>query len=114
MFHEKEFGKNIKRIREAMSMSNYDFAIAVDIDYSYLSNIECGRTIPTVKRVIAILNELNLTYEECIHSDFSKVKEFYHNNIRNKMNLLTEEDLNFLLQLIEILKMSWKETEHVL
>lgn len=104
MFDEKEFGKNIKEIRESMSLSSYDFAIAANINYTYLSNIEHGKSIPTAKTAVAILNVLNMTYEECVNSNSFKIKESYKSIISNTLNLMNDDDLNFLLDLIRIFK----------
>lgn len=109
MFDEKEFGKSIRRIRKLMSIKSYDFAIAANINYTYLSNIENGKSIPTAKTAVAILNVLNMTYEECINSDSFKIKESYKNIISNIIDSMTEEDLTFLLQLIKIFKANSEE-----
>jgi len=109
MFDEKEFGKSVKRIRKLLCIKSYDFAIAANLNYTYLSNIENNKSIPTAKTAISILNTLNMTYEECINSDSFRIKETYKNIISNIINSMTEEDLIFLLQLIRIFKTNQEE-----
>lgn len=44
----KDIGKNIKQLRRQKQMAQIDLAVAVGIDWSYLSGIENGKRNPTI------------------------------------------------------------------
>lgn len=101
MFDVKEFGKSIKTHRKKLKISAYNFAIAANIDFTYLSNIERGTNIPTIKTVVSILNAFNMSFSECINNTTINQKDRYKNIINCSLNTFDEKDLLYLLKIAE-------------
>lgn len=97
MFDQKKFGESIRNYRKRLGLTNYNFAIAANINYTHLSNIESGKKVVTAKTAIAILNILNLTFGECMEDSTSHLKEVYKNVISTSLDLLEDSDLDFIL-----------------
>lgn len=55
-----EIGIEIKKSREKMKLTQRDLAKEVDISRNYLSDIECGRYIPSGEKLLALANKLNI------------------------------------------------------
>ena len=56
----KNIGLNIKKYRKQRGLSQIDLAVEVGIDRSYLSEIENGRTNPSINVLYAIADSLKL------------------------------------------------------
>lgn len=97
MFDKNKFGKSIRNYRKSLGLSNYNFAIAANINYTHLSNIESGKKAITAKTAISILNILNLTFSECMEDSTSHLKEVYKNVISSSLDQLEEHDMDFIL-----------------
>ena len=55
------FGQNIRLLREAKRLTEYELAIQVDIDSPQLSKIELGKQLPTVRTAVNIANYFGLS-----------------------------------------------------
>ncbi|WP_034849293.1 helix-turn-helix domain-containing protein [Clostridium hydrogeniformans] len=55
-----KIGKEIKEARKKMNLTQKNLAKDIDISRNYLSDIECGRYIPSVEKLLALSNKLNI------------------------------------------------------
>ncbi len=100
MFNKTEIGENLKKYRLALGLSTYNFAIAIDLDYTYLSKIEKGVEIPTTKTMVRILNNLNISFKEFLNSEVT-TKKLYVEMIRKQLLNLTTDDLEYLSEIMK-------------
>lgn len=55
----KKVGLRIKELRKARGMTQFDLAIKSDMEENALQRIEAGRTNPTLKTLLKIVNGLD-------------------------------------------------------
>lgn len=102
MFNKSEIGENLKKYREALGLNTYNFAIAIDLDYTYLSKIERGVELPTSKTMVRILNILNMSFKEFLGGEVT-AKKLYIEMIRRQLLNLTTDDLVYLSDVVKYL-----------
>ncbi len=68
----KNIGNNIRTIRKQQHLSQIDLAVMVGIDRAYLSEIENGRTNPTINLLYAIADALELSLEQLLSENNPK------------------------------------------
>lgn len=56
----KEVGKQIRKYRKEKDMTQFDLAVASEMDENALQRIESGRTNPTVKTLYKISTALDI------------------------------------------------------
>lgn len=61
-----KLGKNLKRIREAKKMSQGDVMRAMGCGRSYISNIENGKTNPTLETISKLAKVLGVSTTELL------------------------------------------------
>lgn len=62
----KKLGKNLKRIRTQKGISQGDIVRALKIDRAFVSNIENGKTNPTLETIAKIAKAIGVPIEELI------------------------------------------------
>lgn len=62
----KKFGKNMKRIRTAKGITQGDISRTLKIARSFISNIEGGKTNPTLTTVVKIARALGVSSDELL------------------------------------------------
>lgn len=66
----ENIGLNIKKYRKQMKLSQVELAVEVGIDRAYLSEIENGRTNPSVNVLYAIADALKIEIENLFATEF--------------------------------------------
>ncbi|MEK7535707.1 MAG: helix-turn-helix transcriptional regulator [Patescibacteria group bacterium] len=64
MDNTSEFGKKVKKIRQAKGLSQTDVASKLSTDKSFISNLENGRKNPTLKTILSLAKALGVTVSE--------------------------------------------------
>jgi len=62
----KKLGKNIKRIRLQNKMSQGDVCRALSLDRAYVSNVEAGKSNPTLATIEKIAKALGVSSSELL------------------------------------------------
>ncbi len=60
----ENIGKNIKKYRKIQQLPQIELAVTVGIDRAYLSEIENGRTNPSINILYAIADALQINITE--------------------------------------------------
>lgn len=60
----KKLGENIRRIREEKQMLQIDLCRKLNVDRAYISNIENGKSNPTLSSIERIAKALDVSVEE--------------------------------------------------
>ena len=66
----ENIGLNIRKYRKQMKLSQVELAVEVGIDRAYLSEIENGRTNPSVNVLYAIADALKIEIENLFATEF--------------------------------------------
>lgn len=64
--HAKKLGENLKRIRIEKNISQTEIAKALDVDRSFVSNIENGKTNPTLSTITNLAKALGVSASELL------------------------------------------------
>lgn len=64
--HAKKLGENLKRIRIEKNISQTEIAKALDVDRSFVSNIENGKTNPTLSTITNLAKVLGVSASELL------------------------------------------------
>ena len=67
MKNESErLGKNLKRIRTAKAISQGDIARSLDVSRGFISNIENGKTNPTLETIARLAKAVGVSTNELL------------------------------------------------
>ena len=64
MNESEKLGKNLKRIRTAKGISQGEISRILEIDKSFISNIEAGKTNPTLATIAKIAKAIGVSVGE--------------------------------------------------
>jgi transcriptional regulator with XRE-family HTH domain len=62
----KKLGENLKKIRTEKNISQVEIAKILDVDKSFISNIENGKTNPTLSTIANLANSLGVSTNELL------------------------------------------------
>ena len=71
------------------------------MDFTYLSKIENGTAIPTIKTLVKIMNTLNISFKEFFGNEITS-KQLYLDMIYKNLLNLTHNDLVYILEISDI------------
>lgn len=98
MIQSEVIGNNVVTLRKSVGIKSRDLAHELDITYNYMSEIERGKRIPSVKLLVAIANYFNVS--------LSQITEINENNLsKSKITAyhllnsypFSDNDLDYLL-----------------
>ena len=62
----KEFGKNLRKLREAKGLSTRQFAYEADISHSSVGRLETGLSNPSLTTLLKIANALEIDLNKLV------------------------------------------------
>ena len=68
-------GKRIRKRRKALHMTQEVVASRLDVNASHVSNIECGRTSPSLTILVNIANILNCSVDFFLSDEYTYVNQ---------------------------------------
>lgn len=104
---KKQLAERIRAARTYLEMSQTEFAQALGVSQSYLSNLEKGLSQPSVE-VVRILHKMTgWRYEWLIEGDGESdandaPEEFQRRAIRSLVGIMDYKELNFIRRFIEL------------
>jgi len=60
----KKLGENLKRIRVKKNITQTELALTLNVDKSFISNIENGKNNPTLSTITSLAKALKVTLDE--------------------------------------------------
>ena len=66
MNEAEKLGKNLKRIRTAKGMSQGEISRILEVDKSFVSNIENGKTNPTLSTIAKIAKAIGVSVDKLL------------------------------------------------
>ena len=98
-------GEKIKYLRRSQNMSQETLANRLQINRNYLSRIETGKSEPTASVIRAISNIFGISVTSLL--DLETAGPIYEEKVKyvtENCKLLLENDLDFLVRIISIMK----------
>lgn len=100
---DKRIGKRLKQRREALGLTQEQFAEKIGVTSNYISSLERGMSFPRYENLILILNGLE-TSADAIFCDVLKyATDYTASSLSQMLNTLPVEDRGQLLRLLEVL-----------
>jgi len=62
----KKLGENLKKIRTKKNITQTELAETLKVDKSFVSNIENGKTNPTLATIVKIANAVGVSLDELL------------------------------------------------
>lgn len=70
MDDKEKIGRNIKRIRTSLNLTQEAFCNGINLENSNLSNIENGKSYPSLQTLIKIIDVYNIEPNELFNANF--------------------------------------------
>ena len=96
-------GRNIQKIRKQKGITQRELADMTGLDDGYISVIECGNRMPSLKSLISILNALKITSDNVLADVLEAGVDIKHREIDERISHLVKEDADRLFQIMEIM-----------
>ena len=97
IFNAKIFGKNIKSLRKSRELRILDILEKININESYLGQIENGRKVPSVDISLSIVNYFGLDFELLLQPEgMEQSNNLLLHNIINEFSKLNPDEKQFV------------------
>ena len=95
-------GEKIKRLRKLNDMSQQQLADYLEINRNHLSRIETNKSEPTSSIILKLFALFEITPNELLGTNNDSVKKEEKKKFINySCNLLTDDDLDFVVKLVK-------------
>lgn len=96
-----EIGKRIAKRRKELGLKQYQVCEMVDVNYKYLSNLETGRSAPSLELIMSLCRALDTTPDYLLTgTDKSQPTP---EDIQEKIKKLDEKNRRILNEIIDVL-----------
>lgn len=98
----KEIGKRMAARRKELGLKQYQLCEMIDVNYKYVSNLETGRSAPSLEVIMNLCEALNVTPNYLLlGADIDgKLKD---KEIMDKMEKLDIKGKNIISEIIDVL-----------
>lgn len=96
-----EIGKRIAARRKELGLKQYQVCEMIDVNYKYLSNLETGRSAPSLELIMSLCRALDTTPDRLLTG--TDAQPVSPENITDKINALNEKNRQLLGDFIDLL-----------
>lgn len=100
----KKLGARIKAFRAEKGLSQEELSQLVDIDFRHVSNIENGRTRPSLKILISIANALEVSADDILSDSLDYSKSTAGTEIHDILMDCNPDEKKMLLKILRFMK----------
>ena len=104
----KEVGGRISKCRRKAGLKQYQVCEMIDVNYKYISNLETGRSAPSLELVIKLCDVLHTTPNFLLLGIENQSAALPYDEVNNQINNLNNENRKIILELIKILNENQK------
>lgn len=94
-------GKRIAKRRKELGLKQYEVCELVDVNYKYLSNIETGRSAPSLELIMSLCRVLKTTPDYFLLGTVTS--ELADNDIALKITPMTDEHKKLIRGMVELI-----------
>ncbi len=99
----KEVGQRISKRRKELGLKQYRVCEMIDVNYKYISNLETGRSAPSLEVVMKLCNALQTTPNYLLLGTSKSKNSVDDKDLTEKINLLSDKDRLIVSGLIDLL-----------
>lgn len=96
-----EIGKRIAARRKELGLKQYQVCEMIDVNYKYLSNLETGRSAPSLELIMSLCRALETTPDRLLTGTDRTALSI--EDINDKINELTDKNRQLLGEFIDLL-----------
>lgn len=102
-FNYVALGRNIRKFRKAVKLTQSQLAEMVDCSDSHIGQIENARGIPSLATVAAIANALDVGVDQLIHEDLNNHTDYFIQELVQLTNTFQTKDKLFTMKMMKAL-----------
>ena len=99
-------GRNIQTIRNQKGLTQRQLAEKTGLDEGYISVIECGKRMPSLKSLISILNALETSADSILSGVLITGAEQKRQELGKKLSKLSKEEADIVSKIADIITRS--------
>ena len=97
----KSIGKNIRKYRNEMSITQETLAEMVNLSVSYMGAIERGEKLPQLKVFICIANVLNVSSDQLLAGVLNVQNEIVASELSKRLSVLSMSEQRRILNVVQ-------------
>lgn len=97
----KKVGKRISKRRKELGLKQYEVCEMIDVNYKYLSNLETGRSAPSLELIMNLCDVLQTTPNYFLIG--TSFDSHYDKDITSKITSLSDEHKYVVSEMIRLL-----------
>ena len=106
---DKRVGKRIKERREALGLTQEEFAERLNVATNYISTIERGASFPRYEKLVLLLNGLQTSADAIFCDVLDNCSEYKSSELSQMLDGLPPEDKKRILGVVEFMVKQAKE-----
>lgn len=103
MIDYKQVGQRIASCRKKLGYKQYQVCEMINVNYKYLSNLETGRSAPSLDVILCLCNALNTTPNYILLGIDASNSEYPVDELYKKVNRLSPTNRKILIGLIDLM-----------
>ena len=108
MIDYKDIGIRIRAARMKKGMTQEQLAEAVSVGTPHISHIETGKTVPSLKTLINIINTLECSADELFCIEVEKAQPVFQNWLGELVADCSEQDRKLIADTVQAMKDSMR------
>ncbi len=100
---KKQLGRKIKELRSSMKLTQEDFCNKIQIEIPTLSNIERGKSYPTLQTLKTIIDSFNIEPNEIFDFNYLIDEKDIDENIFKMYNSFSIKEKQYLYRLVKFI-----------
>lgn len=100
---DNRIGKRFKQCREALGLTQSEFAEKAGFTVNYISTIERGTTFPRCESLISLLNTLGVSADAVFCDVLDHSPNFMSSVLSEKLSVLPSPSQKRILQVVELM-----------
>ena len=100
---DKRIGKRIKEQREALGLTQEQFAEKIGVTTNYISTVERGASFPRCEKLILLLNGLETSADAIFCDVLDHSSEYRTSYLSAQLEKLADDDKKRILEMVELM-----------
>lgn len=100
---DKRIGKRIKEQREALGLTQEQFAEKIGVTTNYISTVERGASFPRCEKLILLLNGLETSADAIFCDVLYHSSEYRASYLSTQLEKLADDDKKRILEMVELM-----------
>ena len=99
----KEIGQRMAKRRKELGLKQYEVCEIIDVNYKYISNLETGRSAPSLEVIMKLCEALQTTPDYLLLGTLSTDKIITDKQLFDKISMLNVKNKMIINDMIDVL-----------